>query len=752
MKFLDTFYDNRKTSLGFCILLFILSVPGLFYFRLSVDYRIFFNKNSSEVKIFNEFEATYGKSDFYILALETTSETIYEKNFLQVLEKASHWAMQIPHSTRVESLTSYLPSKKIQTNSLKQNKNRSLKDKDIQKLKALTYRDKSIINRLVSKDEKMTAIWINIHVPENNPNAVLESSGFIDKKIRDLENLYPDISFYVSGISKMNSTFADYVFKDLKTVVPLSFILIFISLFLLLGNLWMASGVLVTNIMASASAIGIGGYLGITLTTPSSMAPTIILTLTVADCLHIAFGTLKKLSPDQPWKKAVKESVLIHFHPVFLTSLTTLIGFLCLNLSESPPYRDLGNLTAIGVFFAFIYSVLFYPVWLSMKKPKQKSILYWGSWESFTVFITRNTKVILISAFGLLIASCFFASHLESNDIFISWFSKKTPFRQDTEKISSNLTGIYTLEYNIKGDNHIKGIFSPEYLSDIHEFTKWWQNKPEVLQVYSVLNIMQSLAPDFQIKESADGYSEYINIQEIFQNQENNLKDLKHRISEQKNSTRLTVILKEVTGKKIRELAKESDQWIENHINHSSTKTTGVTLLFSNISLKNIKGMLQGFSVGILLITLILWLAFRNIRLVTLSMMTNVIPILFALGLWYFLYGMADLAVSIVGPVTFGIIVDDTIHFLYSFRKNRKISGSTEKTLQVTLEEIGPTLIASTLTLNIGFATLICSRFLLNDTLGLLSLITISMALLFDLIVLPAMLIFTKSEKKEMET
>ena len=94
----------------------------------------------------------------------------------------------------------------------------------------------------------------------------------------------------------MNSTFADYVFKDLKTVVPLSFILIFIGLFLLLGNLWMASGVLITNIMASASAIGIGGYLGITLTTPSSMAPTIILTLTVADCLHIALGALKKSS------------------------------------------------------------------------------------------------------------------------------------------------------------------------------------------------------------------------------------------------------------------------------------------------------------------------------------------------------------------------------------------------------------------------------------------------------------------------
>ena len=158
--------------------------------------------------------------------------------------------------------------------------------------------------------------------------------------------------------------------------------------------------------------------------------------------------------------------------------------------------------------------------------------------------------------------------------------------------------------------------------------------------------------------------------------------------------------------------------------------------------------MIQGFSVGILLITLILWFAFGNIRFVAISLITNIMPILLALGLWYFLYGIVDLAVSIVGPVTFRIIVDDTIHFLYSFCKNKKINGNDEKAVQATLEEIGPTLIASTLTLNIGFATLMFSQFLLNDTLGLLSLITISTALFFDLIVLPAILVFSKPKKK----
>ena len=722
MKILNLFINNKKISVGTCILLFVISVFGFFYFKLNVDYRVFFNERTSEVKIFNEFESIYGKSDFYILAMETSTETIYEGDFLKVLEEVSHWASQIPYSTRVDSLIDYLSEKKAQFHS-------------------------SAINRLVSKNEKMAAIWISIHVPKDNPNAVLESSRFIDEKIRDLKKSHPEIAFYVSGISKMNSTFLDHIYKDLKTITPLSLIFIFITLFLLLGNIWVALGILVTNAMAASSAIGVGSYLGIAMTTPTSMAPTIILTLTVADCLHLALGALKQFPENPSWQKVVNQSVFTHFRPIFLTSLTTSISFLCLNFSESSTYHDLGNLTAIGVFFAFIYSILFYPAWLSLKVPKKrKLLLHKKKWDGFTRFIIRNTKTILVITIGILISSCFFISKLELNDIFISWFSEKTQFRQDTEKINSNLTGIYTLEYHIKEKDSSDGLFSSEYLSDIQDFTNWWKNKPEVWQVYSILDIISSSL--IGKRHNTNGPLKEFNIYQNLPREAHTLKnvELNHRISKKQNSTRLTVILKEVTGKKIRGMAEKANQWIKNNMTSASTETTGTTLLFANISLRNIHSMLYGFSIGIIFITLILWIAFRNTRLVIVSIITNTFPILIALGLWYFLYGIVDLAVSTVASVSFGIIVDDTIHFLYGFHKKKKVGYSIKQAIQTTLEEVGPTLIASTLTLNVGFATLIFSQFLLNDTLSLLSVITISVALLFDLIVLPAILIFLKSK------
>lgn len=737
MKFLKVFLNNKKASLGLGILFFVLSLPGLFYFKLNVDYRVFFNNNKQEVKIFNEFEAVYGKSDFYILALETDSGTIYEKKFLKILIETNDWASQTPHSTRVESLIDYLPE------SFKKNKiDFILSEKKTQELKTLVSQNSSLVNRLVSKNEKMAALWISIHVPKNNPNAILESSKFIDQKIQNLRDSHPGISVYVSGVSKMNSTFKDYIIRDLKTITPLSLILIFITLLFFLTSVWMALGILITNAVTTASAIGVGSFLGIAMTTPTSMAPTIILTLTVADCLHLALGALKQSSGVRSWEQAVNRSLSVHFRPILLTSLTTIIGFLCLNFSESPTYHDLGNLTAIGVFFAFVYSVLFYSSWLRLKEPKRKTLfLHGGSWKAFTAFLTQNTKAILVTTVFVLTASGFFISKLELDDIFITWFSEKTQFRKDAEKINSHLTGIYTFEYHIKANDYKKGTFSTGYLSEIKNFTTWWKDKPEVWQVYSVLDIKPPpLSPVYKAADLSHIKSPP---------KANDLKnmELSHRISEENKGTRLTVILKEVTGKQIRKLAKEADQWIGDNMTHALTKTTGATLLFANISLRNINSMLQGFSIGILLITLLLWFVFQNIRLVIISVITNTFPILIALGLWYFLYGIVDLAVSTVASVSFGIIVDDTIHLLCGFCKNKKTAGSVEEALQTTLEEIAPTLIASTMVLNIGFATLMFSQFLLNDTLGLLSLITISTALLFDLLVLPALLIFLQTKK-----
>ena len=222
-----------------------------------------------------------------------------------------------------------------------------------------------------------------------------------------------------------------------------------------------------------------------------------------------------------------------------------------------------------------------------------------------------------------------------------------------------------------------------------------------------------------------------------------------------KSSSRLTVILKDTPSKRIRELDHAAEEWLAtNAPNFSPKRSTGPTALFAYISKRNILGMANGVLLGLFIITIIMILSLKSIRYGILSLVPNTAPIVIALGFWYYIYGMADLAVSVVASVTFGIIVDDTIHLLNRFITLKRQGKNNLDALMQTMEKVGQALISTSFVLSLGFMVLMTSNFLLNYTLGLLSTITILIALAFDLLVLPAILlkvarVFSPAEERE---
>ena len=202
------------------------------------------------------------------------------------------------------------------------------------------------------------------------------------------------------------------------------------------------------------------------------------------------------------------------------------------------------------------------------------------------------------------------------------------------------------------------------------------------------------------------------------------------------------MILKDTPSKRIRELDDEAAAWLtQNAPQFSPKKATGPTALFAYISKRNIIGMANGILLGLIIITLIMSLSLRSLSYGLLSLIPNTAPIVIALGVWYYIYGMADMAVSVVASVTFGIIVDDTIHLLNRFITLKRQGQSNLEALQATMEKVGQALVSTSFVLSLGFMVLMTSNFLLNYTLGLLSTITILIALAFDLLVLPALLL-----------
>ncbi|MCP5086996.1 MAG: MMPL family transporter, partial [Rhodobacteraceae bacterium] len=168
---------------------------------------------------------------------------------------------------------------------------------------------------------------------------------------------------------------------------------------------------------------------------PATAAATIILTLAVADCVHLLSTLYYHMRHGRSKQEAIVESLRINFQPVFLTSLTTAIGFLTMNFSDAPPFRNLGNITAMGVVWAFIFSVTLLPA-LMMVLPVRVKLRQAGRvhpMDRFAEFVIRQRKLLFWGMGSVILLLLLFIPKNELNDEFVKYFDTSVPFRVDTD-------------------------------------------------------------------------------------------------------------------------------------------------------------------------------------------------------------------------------------------------------------------------------------------------------------------------------
>ena len=182
----------------------------------------------------------------------------------------------------------------------------------------------------------------------------------------DIEEKFPNIDVHLTGTSMLNNAFSESVRNDLGSLVPAMFLVVLVATMIAIRSPSATASTLVIIILSTIIAMGFAGYTGVKLTGPSPMAPVIILTLAIADSIHILISMRSAMSDGLEKRAAIIEATRINFLPVAVTSVTTMIGFLALNLSDSPPFRDLGTITAVGIFAAWFLSVTLLPALLSL--------------------------------------------------------------------------------------------------------------------------------------------------------------------------------------------------------------------------------------------------------------------------------------------------------------------------------------------------------------------------------------------------
>jgi predicted RND superfamily exporter protein len=527
------------------------------------------------------------------------------------------------------------------------------------------------------------------------------------------------------------------------------YVVLLVTALLFLRSFWGMLITLVIIVLSSSSAMGIAGWLGIPITPPSSSAPIMIMTLAVADSVHLIVTLFQSMQKGMTKKKAMAESLRVNLGPVFLTSLTTMIGLLALNFSDVRMFNDLGNIAAIGVFAAFIYTVVVLPPLIAIfptktgKKPVGKELpLVIGLGE----LVIRHRRGLLWFGGGLILFLTVMGARNELNDDFIGYFDDSFEFRRDTDFVRDNLSGIYTMEFSLDSDEE-GGVSNPAFLAHVDEFATWLRSQPDMHHVFTVTDTFKRLNKNmhgddpkwYALPEERELAAQYLLLYEM------SLPyglDLNDTINLDKSATRVIATYDNVTAVRMRELQAESQAWLEANTPKSMwTIPVSLNLMFAHISSRNIKSSLLGALIAVMLIAITLAVAFRSVKYGMLSILPNLAPALMAFGVWGMIRGQIDVGNAIVATMALGIIVDDSVHFLSKYLRARRESGlDAEEATRYAFSTVGSAIIVTSFVLIAGFLVLTLSPFNINASIGLLTAIMILVALGADLLFLPPLL------------
>ena len=727
------------------------------YFR--GDYKVFFESDDPQRLAFEEMQNIFNKSENVAFMVVPSDGQVLKPSTLTLVNELTEAAWQLPLSTRVESISNYQNTFDDDGDLIVEDliTAEKLSKEGIANIAQVLSRSPEVYGRLISRTTDVTVIDTTIQLPDGDQTQQVIEIAEAAKQIKShFESKYPDHDIYLNGMVIMNDAFAVAAQQDAETLIPLMFLLIFIAIALIVKSLWAAVFTLVVVIFSVAITVGLTGWLGVYLSTATVNAPTMITTLAVADCIHIIVGVKYYLNQGLANKDAIRKSIEVNKKPIFITSITTAIGFVMLNFSAVPVLSHLGNMTAVGVMLACVFSLTVLPSLLTLRPLKPSVSVNNSVFSKWATLVNRHHRILLPISLLVIVVISLFATNNVLNDVAVKYFDERSAFRQAVEVNEDKLGGMSNIDFVIYTDESY-GVTDPVFLAQIEEFSKWLRARSEVNHVLTFTDTLKRLNRNMNGDDQsfnvipADGElaSQYLLLYEM------SLPfglDLGNQIDIDKSALRIIALTKNLGSRDITTLEREAKDYFASLSDDYRIEAASPPLMFAHIGERNMKNMVWGSVFALVLISILILFALRSIKLGGISLITNLLPAAIGFGVWGIISGEINMALSVVISMTMGIIVDDTVHFLTKYQTAREQGLNAKESVVYAFETVGMALTTTTIVLTLGFAVLASSSFVLNAHMGMLTIIIIVAALIVDFIFLPALLAWledTRTAQKE---
>ena len=726
---------------------------GAFNLEFSTNYRTFFSKENPELTAFENLQATYTKNDNILFVLESEGGAAFSNSTMSAVEKLTAAAWQIPYVIRVDSVSNFQHTRAIDDDLIVEDLVMNaveLTPEELAYRKSVSLAEPLLLDQLITPSAAVTAVNVVLQYPQETLTEVPEAVSAARGIRASIEEEFDGIHISLTGVSMLNNAFSEVGLADAGSLMPLMFLDIFAMTWLIVRSLAATISTMVVIALSTMVAMGVAGFAGVKLTPISMSATIVILTLAVADSIHILISLRGLMREGMSKLEALPEAMRLNFMAVAVTSLTTIVGFLSLNFSDAPPFWHLGNISAVGIAAAWLFSVTLLPALVALCpiKVKKRDAPEWsqramGGLADFVIINRRKLLVGIGAASAVVIA---FIPTINFNDQWVEYFDESIEFRIDSDRVKQHF-GLYPIEYSVPAES-AGGVSEPEYLENLEAFADFLRTRPEVKHVYSISDIMKRLNKNmhgddpafYRIPDNRELSAQYLLLYEL------SLPyglDLNDRINIDKSASRLTATLNSVTTAQTKEMLNASHKWMaENWPESMQAQATSAQVMFTYITDRNVRNMITGTIGAILAIGVIMMLTLQSVKLGLLSLVPNGLPILTTFGAWAILVGEVGFSVATVASISLGIIVDDTVHFLTKYVRARDEQGlSAEDSIRYAFRNVGLAIAVNTIILVVGFMVLTTSAFKLNADMGLLTAMAIVFALILDFLLLPTLLL-----------
>ena len=709
--------------------------------KFNYDIESFFSSEDPEVDFYYNHLETFENENDYVLIGIKNNKGLFQKDFLERIDTLSKSLKLIPGIRKIFSPTNLYETIKGPLGSLRipllhiHNPRKYTSDKK------RIYQSGHYINSFFSQDAKSISLLL-----KNEGELSRQANNDLLLKLNTTLTSYEFDEFHIAGRIRTQHYYVNKMQKQMALFGFLAFVLFIGSLFIIFKCIRYVLLSLGAVLLSLIWIFGIIGWLGIPLDLMITLLPTLIFVISTSGSIHLISRFRDEYTIGVAKQTAIKKSIVETGMPNFMNALTTAIGFASLALIPVAPIQRFGLLTATGILISFFICILFVPTALKAMQinPSRNASLQVQKKSTNLVLLAFKKPMSITIAFAFIIlVGIYFSSQLKINNNFLDDLSPSSSLKKDLDFFEQNFSGIRPFEINIQANSN-QTVLDFNALQEMDTVEKYLKKEYNVGFLFSPLNLIESVN-----KAIHGGDKDYY----CLPTSQSKLNVVLKTAEKQRLWERFFPVVTEdrligrISGRTLDEGSgvfmkrnEKLEEFLKHNTQYLTFKITGAAQLMDNANSHIAWNLMKGMMLAIAVTTLAIGLFTRSWKLAAISLIPNLIPLILVSGFMGAAGIPLKVATSLIFTITYGIAVDDTIHFLNSYRLNRKIYPDINEALNQTFLKMWRPMLSTSVVLFSGFMIFLLSEFSSISTLGLLISGSLIVALLTDLLLLPILL------------